>query len=103
MKPTMNLDKQKQLLRAQGLSEDALAKWMPDGMAVADDDSRTMRIANYIGWMDESPMQKEFLSQTTPGDVKEFLDKAGDGQARDHPSEHAGRQMYSGASKSRIF
>ena len=70
------------LLRAHGLSEKAVAEWSRmlargDSMKLPDGDD-TMRIANMIGWTDLSDYSKEYMSLTTPADVKEFLD-ANDG------------------------
>ena len=70
------------LLRAHGLSEKAVAEWSRmlakgDSMKLPDGDD-TMRIANMIGWTDLSDYSKEYMSLTTPEDVKDFLD-ANDG------------------------
>lgn len=80
-KPT--LDQIKSLLRADGISEDVLSKWdgeisAPDRMALPEGDN-CMRIANRIGWMDLSDEDREWMSATTPEDVKTFLDAANGG------------------------
>ena len=75
-KPT--IEQVKSLLRADGISEDVLKLWDgevsgPDSMALPDGDD-CMRIANYIGWTDIADANREYMSMTTPGDVKTFLD-----------------------------
>ena len=76
-----DLDRVKALLRADGVSEQVLEHW--DGM-VADADTMAlpsgddcMRIANYIGWTDVADANREYVSVTTPADVKDFLDANG--------------------------
>ena len=71
-------DRMHDLLRANGVHEDVLKHWSEmsakvDAMALPDGDN-TMRIANYVGWQDPSEMDREFLSITSPGDVKDFLE-----------------------------
>lgn len=66
------------LMRAHGISEDIAKKWSEmsardDAMALPSGDD-TLRIANYIGWTDVSEYTREFMSVTTPGDIKDFLD-----------------------------
>lgn len=77
MKPTKNLDALKAVLRADGVAEKVLDNWdgmiAPDAMALPDGDS-VMRIANYIGWTDVAEANKDYVSVTTPSDVKDFLD-----------------------------
>ena len=72
-----NLDGVKNVLRANGVADRVLEGWSgmiaPDAMALPDGDD-VMRIANYIGWTDVAEANREFLSTTTPGDVKDFLD-----------------------------
>ena len=66
----------KDVLKAHGVSDDVLAKWdgpAGDAMALPDGDD-TMRIANFIGWTDVAEANREYMSVTTPGDVKDFLD-----------------------------
>ena len=77
-KPT--LEQVKSLLRADGISEDVLKDWdgeikAPDQMVLPDGDN-CMRIANRIGWTDLSEVDKEYVSMTTPTDVKTFLDRS---------------------------
>ena len=77
-KPT--LEQVKDLLRADGISEDVLKVWdgeisAPDQLALPDGDN-CMRIANRIGWTDLSDVDKEYVSMTTPSDVKTFLDRS---------------------------
>ena len=80
-KPT--LDQVKSLLRADGISEDVLSKWdgkisAPDSMTLPEGDN-CMRIANRIGWLDMTDDDREWISMTTPGDVKTFLEAADGG------------------------
>ena len=67
----------KDVLKAHGVHEDVLEKWdgqiAADAMALPDGDN-CMRIANYIGWTDVAEANREYMSVTTPGDVKDFLD-----------------------------
>ena len=72
-----NIEAAKNVLKAHGVHENVLEKW--DGMIASDtmalpDGDDTMRIANYIGWTDVAEANREYMSVTTPGDVKEFLD-----------------------------
>lgn len=71
------LDAQKSVLKAHGIEEKVLDKWSKmlatDKMALPDGDD-TMRIANYIGWTDVAEANREYMSVTTPGDVKDFLE-----------------------------
>ena len=77
MKPIKNLNALKAVLRADGVPERTLEQWdgmiASDAMALPDGDD-VMRIANYIGWTDVAEANREYMSVTTPGDVKDFLD-----------------------------
>ena len=78
-----DLDRLKALLQADGVSAETLEHWdgmvaAPDTMALPDGDN-CMRIANYIGWTDVADANREYMSITTPGDVKDFLDANADG------------------------
>ena len=74
---TQTHDDIKSVLRAHGISDRVLENWdgmtARDGMSLPDGDN-CMRIANYIGWTDMSDASREYVSVTTPGDVKNFLD-----------------------------
>ena len=81
-KPKSKSKRMLDLLRANGVSEDALKHWSEmsaklDSMALPEGDA-CMRIANYIGWTDMSDASREYVSVTTPADVRSFLDANAD-------------------------
>lgn len=86
--PTPTIDQTVDLLRANGVPEKVTDQWSKmekarsadqDSMALPSGDD-CLRISNYIGWTDIAAANREYVSVTTPQDVKDFLDanKGGD-------------------------
>ena len=86
--PTPTIDQTVDLLRANGVPEKVTDQWSKmekarsadqDSMALPSGDD-CLRISNYIGWTDIASANREYVSVTTPQDVKDFLDanKGGD-------------------------